>query len=184
MRRRRRASGVPTPLWRGILLVLVLRSLASTVAVLPPPAAAALVFVPPAAPLHARAPRAAARATTLLAAASHIHHHHDTDTDGADPPAAMQPRHVAIIPDGNGRWAQRRGLPRAAGHQEGAKRAFEVLQACQALGGIEVSRWWDGWMYLDYFIYTYTCTTLPPQHPAQTPPTQIHTARHPLLPVH
>ena len=31
------------------------------------------------------------------------------------------PRHVAIIMDGNGRWAQQRGLPRAAGHKAGAE---------------------------------------------------------------
>ena len=38
-------------------------------------------------------------------------------------PKEQLPRHVAIIMDGNGRWAQRRGLPRSAGHKEGA-RAF------------------------------------------------------------
>lgn len=54
------------------------------------------------------------------------------------PPLHLQPQHLAIIPDGNGRWAQRRGLPRAAGHREGAKRAFEVLQACQKLGGVKL----------------------------------------------
>ncbi|HEY4584769.1 MAG TPA: undecaprenyl diphosphate synthase family protein, partial [Brevundimonas sp.] len=32
---------------------------------------------------------------------------------------AKGPRHVALIMDGNGRWAQRRGLPRAVGHREG-----------------------------------------------------------------
>ena len=32
-----------------------------------------------------------------------------------------QPRHVAIIMDGNGRWAQRQDLPRIRGHQQGAK---------------------------------------------------------------
>lgn len=39
------------------------------------------------------------------------------------------PRHVAIILDGNGRWAQQRGLIRTAGHQEGAKRLKEIIQA-------------------------------------------------------
>lgn len=38
------------------------------------------------------------------------------------------PEHVAIIMDGNGRWASRRGLPRAAGHRAGAKKAREVIE--------------------------------------------------------
>ena len=42
--------------------------------------------------------------------------------------------HVAIIMDGNGRWAQQRGLPRLAGHHEGAKRIREIVQACPAIG--------------------------------------------------
>jgi undecaprenyl diphosphate synthase len=37
------------------------------------------------------------------------------------PESTPVPRHVAVIMDGNGRWAQRRGLPRAAGHRAGAK---------------------------------------------------------------
>lgn len=47
------------------------------------------------------------------------------------------PRHVAIIMDGNGRWAQRRGLPRIAGHRKGIEAAREVVKAAGALG-IEV----------------------------------------------
>jgi undecaprenyl diphosphate synthase len=39
------------------------------------------------------------------------------------------PRHVAIIMDGNGRWAQRRGLPRLAGHEQGAKSIRECINA-------------------------------------------------------
>ncbi len=39
-------------------------------------------------------------------------------------------RHVAIIMDGNGRWARLRGLPRAAGHQAGAEAARRTLRAC------------------------------------------------------
>ena len=39
------------------------------------------------------------------------------------------PRHVAIIMDGNGRWAQRRGLPRLAGHEQGAKSIRECVDA-------------------------------------------------------
>ena len=47
------------------------------------------------------------------------------------------PRHVAIIMDGNGRWAKKRGLPRAAGHRAGAEAVRRVLQAA-ADQGVEV----------------------------------------------
>jgi len=44
------------------------------------------------------------------------------------------PRHVAIIMDGNGRWAKRQRLPRIAGHRAGAAAAKEVVRACGELG--------------------------------------------------
>jgi undecaprenyl diphosphate synthase len=44
------------------------------------------------------------------------------------------PRHVAIIMDGNGRWATRRGLPRAEGHSAGTENIRPIIQACQPLG--------------------------------------------------
>ena len=44
------------------------------------------------------------------------------------------PRHVAVIMDGNGRWAQRRGLPRTAGHRAGAENFRAVATACKELG--------------------------------------------------
>lgn len=44
------------------------------------------------------------------------------------------PTHVAIIMDGNGRWARRRGLPRLSGHQAGAERLKEIVKACPRLG--------------------------------------------------
>ncbi len=44
------------------------------------------------------------------------------------------PRHVAIIMDGNGRWAQARGLPRKAGHRAGAESVREAVDACLDLG--------------------------------------------------
>ncbi len=44
------------------------------------------------------------------------------------------PRHIAVIMDGNGRWAQSRGLPRVAGHYEGVKRAEELVQHCIEVG--------------------------------------------------
>ncbi|PQO22781.1 di-trans,poly-cis-decaprenylcistransferase [Rhodobacteraceae bacterium WD3A24] len=50
-----------------------------------------------------------------------------SDRDGA-------PLHVAIIMDGNGRWATERGWPRLAGHREGAKRVKEIVSACPELG--------------------------------------------------
>ena len=47
------------------------------------------------------------------------------------------PRHVAIIMDGNGRWAQKRGLPRVAGHKAGAEAVRRTMQAA-ADQGVEV----------------------------------------------
>ena len=44
------------------------------------------------------------------------------------------PTHVAIIMDGNGRWARRRGLPRVSGHQAGAERLKEIVKVCPGLG--------------------------------------------------
>ncbi|WP_420860127.1 polyprenyl diphosphate synthase [Marivivens marinus] len=44
------------------------------------------------------------------------------------------PRHVAIIMDGNGRWAQMRGRPRLFGHHAGAKRVREIVESCPELG--------------------------------------------------
>ncbi|HNO79967.1 MAG TPA: isoprenyl transferase [Phycisphaerae bacterium] len=44
------------------------------------------------------------------------------------------PRHIAIIMDGNGRWAQSRGLPRIRGHEEGAKSVRKIVTRCARLG--------------------------------------------------
>lgn len=44
------------------------------------------------------------------------------------------PRHVAVIMDGNGRWAQQRGLPRVDGHRAGADSVREITRACARLG--------------------------------------------------
>ena len=44
------------------------------------------------------------------------------------------PRHVAIIMDGNGRWAQQRGLPRLIGHEQGAKSIRECVDAALEVG--------------------------------------------------
>jgi len=43
------------------------------------------------------------------------------------------PQHVAVIMDGNGRWAERRHLPRIAGHRAGMKRVRDVIEACARL---------------------------------------------------
>jgi undecaprenyl diphosphate synthase len=44
------------------------------------------------------------------------------------------PVHVAMIMDGNGRWASQRGLPRLVGHRKGAERVREIVTACPQLG--------------------------------------------------
>ena len=44
------------------------------------------------------------------------------------------PKHIALIMDGNGRWAKKRGLPRVKGHEEGAKRIGDIAKAAQDLG--------------------------------------------------
>ncbi len=44
------------------------------------------------------------------------------------------PRHIAIVMDGNGRWAQSRGLPRMAGHRQGAENMRSIIEECLELG--------------------------------------------------
>lgn len=44
------------------------------------------------------------------------------------------PRHIAIIMDGNGRWAKKRGLPRTAGHKAGAETFRDIATYCRELG--------------------------------------------------
>jgi len=51
-----------------------------------------------------------------------------------DADARTAPAHVAVIMDGNGRWAQKRGRPRLFGHHAGARRVREILTACPDLG--------------------------------------------------
>lgn len=57
--------------------------------------------------------------------------------DSGIPSVTSIPKHVAIIMDGNGRWAQKRGLPRVAGHKAGVETVRTVIQAC-AEKGVEV----------------------------------------------
>ncbi|MGH9786627.1 MAG: isoprenyl transferase [Terriglobia bacterium] len=47
---------------------------------------------------------------------------------------ARLPRHIAIIMDGNGRWARRRRLPRIAGHRAGAQAVRDAVESCSRLG--------------------------------------------------
>lgn len=44
------------------------------------------------------------------------------------------PQHIAIIMDGNGRWARKRGLPRVAGHRRGVETVREMVETCTELG--------------------------------------------------
>ncbi|MGH3471073.1 MAG: isoprenyl transferase [Nocardioidaceae bacterium] len=57
---------------------------------------------------------------------------HDAYSVPPDVPAELVPKHVAIIMDGNGRWARQRGLPRTAGHEQGEAALLDVVK-----GGIE-----------------------------------------------
>ncbi len=59
-----------------------------------------------------------------------------TNDNGTDPriDLAQVPKHVAIIMDGNGRWAERNGKPRLKGHEAGARNVREITDACRELG--------------------------------------------------
>jgi len=48
--------------------------------------------------------------------------------------SASLPKHIAIIMDGNGRWARQRGLPRVAGHKKGVDTVRRVTEQCSSLG--------------------------------------------------
>jgi len=58
---------------------------------------------------------------------------HDSSTLSIPPHGAV-PRHVAVIMDGNGRWASQRHLPRIAGHRRGVEAVRSVVQACVERG--------------------------------------------------
>ena len=57
-------------------------------------------------------------------------------TEPARPQADLTrlPRHIAIIMDGNGRWAKKRGLPRTAGHAAGAETFRTIATYCKEIG--------------------------------------------------
>jgi undecaprenyl diphosphate synthase len=76
---------------------------------------------------------------------------------GLDP--ARLPRHVAVIMDGNGRWAQQRGLPRVEGHRRGVKSVRATIEECCRLGigqltlyCLSVENWKRPQMELDFLM--------------------------------
>jgi len=84
------------------------------------------------------------------------------------------PKHVAIIMDGNGRWAKERGLPRIKGHEQGAESVRAVTEACVELGvefltvyAFSTENWKRPeaevnalWMLLEHFIEQETPTLM------------------------
>ena len=84
------------------------------------------------------------------------------------------PRHIAIIMDGNGRWAKERGLSRIAGHEQGAESVRAVTEACVELGvgfltvyAFSTENWKRPaaevaalWMLLEHFIAQETPTLM------------------------
>jgi undecaprenyl diphosphate synthase len=57
-----------------------------------------------------------------------------TDLQRTPDPGGRAGLHVALVMDGNGRWAKRRGLPRTVGHQAGVEALKRIVQACPELG--------------------------------------------------
>jgi undecaprenyl diphosphate synthase len=57
-----------------------------------------------------------------------------SDLSSDRPALRVVPRHVAIIMDGNGRWARERGLPRLAGHRAGTENTRRIIEACVEFG--------------------------------------------------
>ena len=84
------------------------------------------------------------------------------------------PRHIAIIMDGNGRWAVRRGLPRTAGHQEGVETVKRITEEAVRLGvkyltlytfstetgNVRAMKWLHSCrLYLHRFRKSFSCAT-------------------------
>jgi undecaprenyl diphosphate synthase len=59
---------------------------------------------------------------------------HPSGARAPELPAAVVPGHVAVIMDGNGRWAKQRGLPRTAGHERGEHALFDVVEGAIEIG--------------------------------------------------
>ncbi len=75
----------------------------------------------------------------------------------------QMPRHIAIIMDGNGRWAQKKGLPRAQGHREGGKTVEKIALYCVKLGiecltlySFSMENWKRPKEEVDTLMYIYT----------------------------
>jgi len=73
------------------------------------------------------------------------------------------PHHIAVIMDGNGRWAKRQGLSRAAGHREGSRRVEELSQSCVDFGigvltlySFSAENWKRPKEEVDALMYLYT----------------------------
>jgi undecaprenyl diphosphate synthase len=64
---------------------------------------------------------------------------HPSGATAPNLPPAQVPRHVAIVMDGNGRWAKARGLPRTAGHEMGEAALFDVVEGAIEVGVKAVS---------------------------------------------
>ena len=76
-----------------------------------------------------------------------------TSSTKVGPDIGIVPRHVAIIMDGNGRWAKKRFLPRVAGHRRGVEAVRETVKAC-ATSGVE---------YLTLFAFSSENWRRPPE---------------------
>ena len=76
-----------------------------------------------------------------------------TSSTATIPETGTVPRHVAIIMDGNGRWAKKRFLPRVAGHRRGVETVREVVKAC-IMRGVE---------YLTLFAFSSENWRRPPE---------------------
>jgi trans,polycis-polyprenyl diphosphate synthase len=59
---------------------------------------------------------------------------HPSGARPPDLPPEVLPRHVALVMDGNGRWAQQRGLPRTRGHERGESALFDTIEGALELG--------------------------------------------------
>lgn len=81
----------------------------------------------------ARVRRALGRHTSLAVPARRPTPHPSGATP-PDIPAQFIPRHVAVVMDGNGRWAKERGLPRTAGHEQGEHALFDVVEGAIEIG--------------------------------------------------
>ncbi|RIX34688.1 isoprenyl transferase [Corynebacterium falsenii] len=63
-----------------------------------------------------------------------VKHNAERNVERSDIPRELIPRHIALVMDGNGRWAQERGLPRTEGHRRGEKVLISLVEECIELG--------------------------------------------------